>query len=77
MEKEKEKRMRLRDLREDNDLTLQQVADLLGTSLQHYQKYEKGVFMIPTDRLEILADYYKTSVDYLLGRTSVREPYPK
>ena len=74
---EKEKRMRLRDLREDNDLTLQQVATLLGTSLQHYQKYEKGIYTIPTDRLEILADYYKTSVDYLLGRTSVRKPYPK
>lgn len=71
------KRMRLRDLREDSDLTQQQIADILGTTKQYYQKYEKGVHPIPVDRLEMLADFYKTSVDYLLGRTSVRKPYPK
>lgn len=69
-------RMRLRDLREDNDMTQQQVAELLGTSFQYYQKYESGVYPIPVDRLEILADYYKTSTDYILGRTAIREPYP-
>ncbi|WP_297301733.1 helix-turn-helix transcriptional regulator [uncultured Oscillibacter sp.] len=69
-------RMRLRDLREDNDMTQQQVAELLGTSFQYYQKYESGVYPIPVDRLEILADYYKTSTDYILGRTTIREPYP-
>lgn len=69
-------RMRLRDLREDNDLTQQQVAQLLGTSFQYYQKYESGVYPIPVDRLEILADFYKTSTDYILGRTAIREPYP-
>ena len=68
--------MRLRDLREDNDLTQQQVAQLLGTSFQYYQKYESGVYPIPVDRLEILADFYKTSTDYILGRTAIREPYP-
>lgn len=71
-----EKRLRLRGLREDNDLTQQQVAQLLGTSFQYYQKYESGVYPIPVDRLEILADYYKTSTDYILGRTTIREPYP-
>ena len=71
------KRMRLRDLREDSDLTQQQIADILGTTKQYYQKYEKGVHPILVDRLEMLADFYKTSVDYLLGRTSVRKPYPK
>lgn len=69
-------RMRLRDLREDNDLTQQQVAQLLGTSFQYYQKYESGVYPIPVDRLEILADFYKTSTDYILGRTAIREAYP-
>lgn len=69
--------LRLRDLREDNDLTQKEVAEILGTSVQYYQKYEKGVHPIPVDRLEILADYYKTSTDYILGRTSMREPYPR
>ena len=68
---------RLRDLREDNELTQQDVAGILGTSPQYYQKYESGVRPIPVERLEILADYYKTSTDYLFGRTPVREPYPK
>ena len=68
---------RLRDLREDNELTQQDVAGILGTSPQYYQKYESGVRPIPVERLEILADNYKTSTDYLLGRTPVREPYPK
>ena len=67
---------RLRDLREDNELTQQDVAGILGTSPQYYQKYESGVRPIPVERLEILADYYKTSTDYILGRTTIREPYP-
>lgn len=70
-------RMRLRDLREDRDLTQKEVAEILGTSFQYYQKYESGVRSIPVDRLEVLADFYQTSTDYLLGRTAIREPYPK
>ena len=69
--------MRLRDLREDQDLTQKEIAEILGTSFQYYQKYESGVRPIPVDRLEVLADFYQTSTDYLLGRTTVREPYPK
>lgn len=69
--------MRLRDLREDQDLTQKEVAEILGTSFQYYQKYESGVRPIPVDRLEVLADFYQTSTDYLLGRTTVRELYPK
>lgn len=68
---------RLRDLREDSDLTQQQIAELLGTSFQYYQKYESGVRRITVERLEILADFYHTSTDYILGRTNVRRPYPK
>ena len=70
-------RMRLRDLREDRDLAQKEVAEILGTSFQYYQKYESGVRPIPVDRLEVLADFYQTSTDYLLGRTAIREPYPK
>lgn len=72
-----EKRLRLRDLREDNDLTQKQLAKVLGTTSQYYQKYESGLRPIPVCRLEILADYYHTSTDYILGRTNVRRPYPK
>lgn len=58
-------------------MTLQDVAKFLGTTLQYYQKYESGVRPIPVERLEILADFYGTSTDYILGRTLVRKPYPK
>ena len=58
-------------------MTLQDVAKILGTTLQYYQKYESGVRPIPVERLEILADFYGTSTDYILGRTLVRKSYPK
>lgn len=68
--------MRFKDLREDMGFTQKQIADLLGTTTQYYQKYEKGVRPISVERLERLADYYHTSTDYLLGRTNVSKPYP-
>ena len=71
------RRLRLRDLREDRDLTQKDVAEVLGTSFQYYQKYESGIRQIPVDRLEILADFNNTSTDYILGRTTIREPYPQ
>lgn len=70
-------RLRLKDLREDNDLTQKDIAAIIGTSPQYYQKYEKGIYLIPVDRLELLADFYNTSTDYLLGRTPFSRPYPK
>lgn len=60
---------RIRDLREDRDLTQTQVAKILGMSQTGYSKYETGENDIPTAILIRLADFYKTSVDYLLGRT--------
>ena len=60
---------RIRDLREDHDWTQKQVAQLLGMSQTGYSKYETGENDIPTAVLIKLADLYKTSVDYLLGRT--------
>ncbi|MGN8969412.1 helix-turn-helix domain-containing protein [Intestinimonas sp. HCP28S3_D6] len=59
---------RLRDLREDHDLTQEAVGHLLGTTQQQYYKYEKGIQEIPAHHLITLAKYYHVSVDYLLGR---------
>ena len=60
---------RIRDLREDHDLTQKQVAQLLGMSQTGYSKYETGENDIPTAVLIKLADFYKTTTDYLLDRT--------
>lgn len=66
---------RLRDLREDHDLTQKEVAEILGMSQTGYSKYETGENDIPTHILIQLADYYHTSVDYILGRTNQIKPY--
>ena len=63
---------RIRDLREDHDLTQTQIAKMLGMSQTGYSKYETGENDIPTQVLIKLADFYKTSIDYLLGRTDTR-----
>ena len=60
---------RLYDLRIDNDLTQKQVADYLLCNRQVYARYERGLREIPVSMLIKLADLYKTSVDYILGRT--------
>lgn len=60
---------RIRDLREDHDLTQRQVAEYLGMKQPQYLRYERGYRDIPTDVLLALAEYYHVSVDYLLGRT--------
>ena len=60
---------RLYDLRTDNDLTQQQVADYLMCNRQVYARYERGLREIPVSMVIKLADLYKTSVDYILGRT--------
>lgn len=66
---------RIRDLREDHDLTQTQIAQILGMSQAGYSKYETGENDIPTAILIQLAEYYQTSVDYLLGRTNNKKPY--
>ena len=60
---------RLRDLREDRDMSQTQMAKILVMSQTGYSKYETGENDIPTQILIKLADFYNTSVDYLLGRT--------
>lgn len=70
-------RSRIRDLREDSDLTQKQVAGYLKMSQTGYSKYETGENDIPTSVWIALADFYNTSVDYLMGRTDNKEPYSK
>ena len=69
--------LRIRDLREDNDLTQKQIAEILICDQSLYSKYERGERPLPLEYAEKLADYYGVSVDYLLGRTNVKSPYPK
>ena len=66
---------RIRDMREDRDLPQRELARLLRCTQACYSNYETGKRDIPTEVLIRLADYYKTSVDYLLGRTD--DPRPR
>jgi len=68
--------MRLRDLREDNDLKQQTVADYLKVRQNTYSQYENGQRQLPIEVLVKLAAYYNTSTDYLLGLTNESKPYP-
>ena len=68
---------RFRDLREDRDLKQEDVAKLLHVSQATYSRYESGVLDISAASLAALAEFYKTSIDYLLGLTDVKEPYPR
>lgn len=68
--------LRIRDLREDNDLTQKQIAEYLICDQSLYSKYERGERPLPLECAEKLADYYGVSVDYLLGRTNIKKPYP-
>lgn len=68
---------RIRDLREDADLYQKDLAQYLQCTQVCYSQYELGKRNIPTDVLIKLALFYKTSTDYLLGLTNVREPYPR
>ena len=65
---------RLRDLREDHDMSQQQVADCLGMKQPQYNRYERGLRDVPTDVLIRLAKLYKTSTDYILGLTNNSKP---
>ena len=63
---------RLRDLREDNDKTQQEIADILGTSQTMYARYERGANELPIHHLITLSKYYGVSTDYLLGLSKDR-----
>ena len=68
--------MRIRELREDMDLTQKQLADYLHIRQNTYSQYETGQRQLPIDALIALARYYRTSTDYLLGLTDERRRYP-
>ena len=68
---------RIRDLREDKDMTQTQMALILNCSQRIYSNYERGDVDIPTQILIKLAKLHDTSVDYLLGITDERKPYSK
>ena len=69
--------LRIRELREDLDLKQKQVAEDLICDQSLYSKYERGERPLPLELADRLADYFDTSVDYLLGRTDEKKPYPK
>lgn len=68
---------RLRDLREDKDMKQTEISEILGIQQTVYSRYERGVRTIPIEHLLVLADFYGTSTDFLLGRTNEMKPYPK
>ena len=68
---------RIRDLREDKDLTQQDVANLLHVARTSYCAYENGVSEFSPENLIVLAKLYDTSIDYLLGLTDEKKPYPR
>ena len=67
--------MRIKDLREDHDLTQKELAEYLHIKQNTYSQYENGQRQLPLDCLIALAKYYKTSTDYILGLTNERKPY--
>lgn len=69
--------LRIRDLREDNDFSQKQIADYLMCDQSLYSKYERGERALPLELASKLADYYNVSIDYLVGKTHVKIPYPK
>ena len=68
---------RIKNLREDNDLTQKQLENFLNISQVGYSYYELNKRSIPLELLCKLADFYDTSIDYLLYRTDIMTPYPK
>ena len=70
-------RLRIRDLREDRDLTQQEIADLLLCDQSLYSKYERGERPLPLALAVKLAVHYNVSLDYLVGLTNQKNPYPK
>jgi len=68
---------RLKDLREDHDLSQETVSKLLKITRPQYSLYETGKRDIPVDLLQILAKFYNTSIDYIVGDTNIIDRYPE
>ena len=69
--------MRLKELREDNDLTQKQLAAYLHIQQNTYSQYENSQRQLPIETLVALAKLYNTSTDYLLGLTDIKKTYPR
>lgn len=70
-------RLKIRDLREDRDISQKQIAQYLLCDQSLYSKYEREEREIPLRLLIKLAIYYNVSIDYLVGLTEVKKPYPR
>ncbi len=66
---------RLKDLREDHDLLQKDIAKIINVSQQQYNKYELGINSIPIEKLDKLATFYNTSIDYIIGKTNIKKAY--
>ena len=69
--------LRLKDLREDHDLKQEEIAKILNISQTNYSKYELEKVNIPISSLIVLADFYNTSIDYLISLTDEIKPYTR
>jgi len=67
----------IRNLREDKDLNQKDIAKILNISRTTYSRYESGLLDIPSISLIKLADFYGTSIDYIVGLTKEKKPYPR
>lgn len=68
---------RIKELREDNDLLQKQIAIILNITRQQYGLYETGERNLPLEKATILAEFYNTSIDYIVGLTNEIRPYPR
>lgn len=66
---------RITELRKQNNLTYKQMSDILGISAQSYSRYERGLRDFSIEQLIGIADYFNTSVDYLIGKTDTKKPH--
>lgn len=66
---------RIKELREDHDKKQTEVANVLGISQQYYSEYENGKRAIPVEKIKILANFYRTSIDYIVELTDEIKPY--
>lgn len=68
---------RIRNMREDKDMTQRQIAEYLAIHQTTYSDYELGKLNIPIQVLDKIADLFETSIDYLVNRTDEKKPYPR
>lgn len=69
--------IRIKEIREDKDYSQKDIAKLLGITQAQYSRYETGENTIPLEKIEKLAIFYNTSIDYLVSLTDERKPYSK